>query len=102
MPFKKGQSGNPTGRKKGTQNKVSEATKELFVGVMEGEIQHIEEALSLLRENSAEKYLKALSGLFPYFMPKQLEQDITVTEAPNPPSWFEQVLDTEDDNTPKA
>jgi len=63
---------------------------------MEGELGHIEESLGLLRENSPEKYLKALSGLFPYFMPKQIESEITISEAPKPPSWFDEVLDRED------
>ena len=96
MPFKKGQSGNLNGRPKGSPNKVSEASKGLFLDVMEGELGHIEESLGLLREDNPEKYLKALASLFPYFMPKQIESEITISEAPNPPSWFDEVLDRED------
>lgn len=88
MPFAKGQSGNPQGRPKGTSNKVTAASRELFVTVMEGEMGFIQEELAVLRENSPEKYLKALSGLLPYFMPKQSEMDITVNEPIKPPSWF--------------
>jgi len=31
--------------------------------------------------------------LMPYFMPKQTETEVTVNDAPKPPSWFDEVLD---------
>lgn len=93
MPFQKGQSGNPKGRRKGVKDKVSTKARELFVTVMEGEMQNIQDSLAILREESDEKYLKALSSLMPYFMPKQTETEVTVNDAPKPPSWFDDVLD---------
>jgi len=65
----------------------------LFVQVMEGEMQNIQNSLAILRENSDEKYLKALSSMMPYFMPKQSETEIKVQEAPSAPSWFDEVLE---------
>ena len=45
MPFKKGQSGNPKGRPKGAQDKVSREARSLFIHIMEGEVGHIQDAL---------------------------------------------------------
>jgi len=95
MPFKKGESGNPNGKPKGAKGKVSSKARELFVQVMEGEMENIQDSLAVLRENSDEKYLKALSSLMPYFMPKQQETEIKFDEAVKPPSWFDEVLERE-------
>lgn len=95
MPFKKGESGNPNGKPKGAKGKVSTKARELFVQVMEGEMENIKDSLAVLRENSDEKYLKALSSLMPYFMPKQQETEIKFDEAVKPPSWFDEVLERE-------
>ncbi len=94
MPFEKGNSGNPAGRPKGSKDKVTAEARTLFVSIMQGEVKHIEDALDGLRNESAEKYLKALSSLFPYFMPKQQEIDVSVKEKPSAPTWFDQ-LDTD-------
>lgn len=93
MPFKKGQSGNPNGKPKGAKGKVSTQARELFIQVMENEMENIQNSLAILRESSDEKYLKALSGLMPYFMPKQTETEITVQDVIKPPSWFDEVIE---------
>ena len=96
MPFKKGQSGNAKGRPKGANNKVTKESRDLFVKIMNGEVGHIEDALDALRSESSEKYLKALSSLFPYFMPKQQELSVTTDITPSTPSWFDDVLERTD------
>jgi len=96
MPFNKGESGNPGGRPKGTSNIVTKEGRELFIKIMNGQVEHIEAELALLRESSGEKYLKALASLFPYFLPKMVETQIHINEPLNEPSWFAEVLERED------
>jgi|TARA_R110000744_G_scaffold9849_2_gene31240 hypothetical protein len=96
MKFKKGESGNPEGKPKGAKNIITKEGREIFMLVMKGEVEHIKDNLELLREDSPEKYLKALSALFPYFMPKQNDIEITYNEPKTAPSWFADVLERED------
>lgn len=67
--FKKGQGGKP----KGAVNKTTKEARELFISIMNGEIEHIEEALSRIRADKPDKYLDSLSKLFQYTMPKQVD-----------------------------
>lgn len=69
--FKSGNSGKP----KGAENKTTKAAKELFVQIMEGQVDHIEESLDKIRVKDPAKYLEVLSKFYPYFMPKKLEVD---------------------------
>ena len=100
MPFKKGNT-QGKGRPKGASNKVTEQSRSIFMNVMEGEMDNIKDSLAVLRENSDEKYLKALSSLMPYFMPKQSETEVTVNETMSEPSWFKEVLDNTDQTDSK-
>mgnify|MGYP005998199531 FL=1 len=97
MPFQKGQSGNPAGRPKGSENKVSTQKRMLFLAIMEGQVEHIEDSLDRIRTESDEKYIKALTGLLPYFMPKQQEVSVEVNEAPPAPSWFADIATGDSD-----
>lgn len=73
--FEKGNSGKP----KGAENKTTKAAKELFVQIMEGEVDHIKESLDKIRIKDPAMYLQTLSKFYPYFMPKKMEID-TPTE----------------------
>lgn len=99
MAFKKGQSGNPSGRPKGAKDKVTREARELFLSVMEGELDNVKEQLAELRKESARDYLKALAAFLPYFLPKQTETEVTVIGAPHPPSWFDEVIEREGDKS---
>lgn len=75
------------GRTQGTQNKTTKEFRELFIAIMNGQIDYIGEALEKVRAESPAKYLDALAKLFQYTMPKQLDiksdgekiTDVTVT-----------------------
>lgn len=71
---KKFEKGNP-GKPKGAENKTTKAAKELFVSIMEGEVDHIKEALDKIREKDPAMYLQTLSKFYPYFIPKKMEID---------------------------
>jgi hypothetical protein len=61
------------GKKKGTPNKVTKDAKALFVQIMEGQVDHVEQALNDIREKSPFNYILCFSKLAPYFMPKQID-----------------------------
>lgn len=71
---KKGfQSGNP-GKPKGAQTKTTKEAKELFIGIMEGQVGNVQKALQdLYNSGDKEAYLNCLSKFFPYFIPKKTE-----------------------------
>ena len=100
MPFKKGNTQGKE-RPKGKSNKVTEEARSIFSEVMEGEMENINDSLQVLRENSDEKYIKALSSLMPYFMPKQTETEVTVNETMSEPIWFKEVIDHTDQTETK-
>lgn len=64
--------GNP-GKQKGTVSKTTKAAKEVFVGIMEGEVDNVQKALQELFKKDKEAYLNCLSKFFPYFIPKMTE-----------------------------
>jgi hypothetical protein len=69
--FKKGNPGKP----KGAENKITRAAKELFLSIMEGQVDHVKASLDKIRKKDPARYLEILSRFFPYFMPKKLEVD---------------------------
>lgn len=71
VKFKPGNSGKP----KGAENKTTKAAKELFVAIMEGEVDHIKQSLDKIRKSDPALYLQTLSKFYPYFMPRKIEMD---------------------------
>lgn len=71
MPFKKGNSGKP----KGAETHVKKEARALFMDIMEGQVNHIEDSLEAVRKKDSARYLEVLSKLMPYFIPKKLEVD---------------------------
>jgi hypothetical protein len=70
-PFQKGNTGKP----KGAVNKTTQHARELFVSIMEGQVDHINDSLEEIRKKDKAKYLDTLSKFFPYFIPKKVEID---------------------------
>lgn len=82
------------GRQKGTENKITQEAKELFVSIMEGEVLHVQKALEDVRNTDAATYLKVLTNLFPYFIPKKTDvttngKEITLSENKPFHEWAE-------------
>ena len=69
--FKEGNKGKP----KGAVNKTTREAKQLFVEIMEGEVDNIKSSLEELRKKDKGRYLEVLSKFFPYFIPKKVEID---------------------------
>lgn len=74
-PFEKGNSGKP----KGAETKTNKRARELFIEIMEGEIDNIRDSLNEIRGKDKGKYLEVLSKFFPYFIPKKIDM---TTDAP--------------------
>tara|TARA_R110002020_G_scaffold153128_3_gene332266 strand:- start:4930 stop:5304 length:375 start_codon:yes stop_codon:yes gene_type:complete len=74
--WKKGQSGNPTGRKKGSGNKVTKITRETIALALQGTTAEIKTALAEVRERSAKEYIDCIVKLLPYVTPKLLAAQI--------------------------
>ncbi len=69
----KGKTNNPNGRPPGIVNRTTKEAKELFVGIINGQVDYIEEALGkVLKENPA-KYLEIMSKLYQYVMPRHID-----------------------------
>lgn len=97
MKGKKKGSPKSGGRVAGTENKITGKARELFVQIMEGEVDHIQSALEAVRKKNPADYLNVLSKFFPYFIPKQV--DITSKgESFLPPTIL---LNGESNDSPK-
>ena len=72
----KGQSGNPSGKKKGTVSKVTKTTRETIAIALQGSTLEIQSALAEVRERSAKDYIDCVVKLLPYITPKLLAAQI--------------------------
>ncbi len=61
------------GRLKGTTNKTTRESKELLTTILEGQMPHIKTALGEVFEKDKALYLKSISALLPYFLPKKTD-----------------------------
>lgn len=74
--FKAGESGNPSGRKKGEPNKITKVTRETLALALKGSTLEIKSALAEVREKSAKEYIDCIVKLLPYVTPKLLAAQI--------------------------
>jgi len=74
--WKKGQSGNPQGRKKGQGNRVTKVTRDTIALALQGSTAEIKTALAEVREKSAKEYIDCIVKLLPYVTPKLLAAQI--------------------------
>lgn len=74
--WKKGESGNPSGRTKGSGNKVTKVTRETIALALQGTTSEIKTALAEVRAKSAKDYIECIVKLLPYVTPKLLAAQI--------------------------
>ena len=66
------------GRQKGTPNKATEKSRELFQEIMAGNVKHVKTALEEVYNEDKKQYLNLLSKYFPYFVPRKEQVDIAI------------------------
>ena len=70
MPFKKGQSGNPKGRKKGSKNKTTEEIREAFKQLIESSLPDIQKWLQQVAAENPKEALKIVEAYSDFILPK--------------------------------
>lgn len=70
MPFKKGQSGNPKGRRKGSKNKTTEEIREAFQALIESSLPDIQKWLQQVAKDNPEKALSIVERYSDFILPK--------------------------------
>jgi len=70
MPFKKGQSGNPKGRKKGSVNKTTEEIRLAFQALIESSLPDIQKWLKQVAKDNPEKALSIVERYSDFILPK--------------------------------
>ena len=70
-------------RKKGIPNKITAEIKELLSGLVNGEFEQIQSALTDLRHTDSFKYLQIMSKLLVFVIPKAVEEHSITINKPN-------------------
>jgi hypothetical protein len=76
MAFKKGVSGNPNGRGKGTPNKTTAELKEIITRVVGNQLDMLEDDLKKIRKESPARAAEIYMKMVDYVLPKQTKIDI--------------------------
>jgi hypothetical protein len=76
MAFRKGQSGNPKGRAKGTPNKTTAEIKEIITRIVGNQLEHIEKDLDKIRKSDPAEAMRLSSKFIDYVLPKQTKMEI--------------------------
>jgi len=103
--WKKGVSGNPEGRQKGSQNKATKQIKEHYTNLIQGNLDSIQGWLNETARSDPSKALDFLIKLSPFVIPKQVSQDITfdspikIVIPPKPESGQDDEEGSEEDPT---
>ena len=70
MPFKKGKSGNPTGRPKGSKNLTTEQIRDSFQALIESSLPDIQKWLKQVAKENPEKALGIVEKFSDFILPK--------------------------------
>jgi hypothetical protein len=71
--FKAGESGNPNGRPKGTENKVTKEIREAYANLIHGNLDNITEWLQRVAARDPQRAIDLLIKLSPFVLPKKTE-----------------------------
>jgi hypothetical protein len=82
MAQKKGQTGNPNGRPKGVENKVTKDIKEAYRQLIEKNLDNLTAWVEKIAEKDPEKAIRILSDLSEYVIPKLARTDLTSGDKP--------------------
>ena len=100
MPFKKGQSGNPNGRKKGTPNKTTEEIRQAFQMLIESSLPDIQKWLKQVAKDNPEKALQIVEKYSDFILPKLQRTELSGGEdKPLTKVVFDFGTETNRDNT---
>ena len=78
--FKSGESGNPTGRPKGAENKITKEIREAYADLIHGNLDNITLWLQEVAARDPQKAIECLIKLSPFVLPKK-------TELHTPEDW---------------
>lgn len=76
MAFKKGESGNPEGRKKGTPNKTTKQVREAYQKLTEANLDNMSIWLSQIASEDPAKAMDLMLRLSEYIIPKLARQEV--------------------------
>ena len=82
MPFKKGHSGNPTGRKKGSRNKATillEERRNDALALVDDVLRFVKEEMSTDDRQRKLRAIDKLSPILPFILPKLSSVDANMT-----------------------
>lgn len=79
--FKPGQSGNPTGRKKGTPNHITKDLRDRVKLILDNQLENVIDSLDRLAAEDPARHAQLVSQLMSYYMPK-LTEDLTKQSPP--------------------
>lgn len=77
MAQKKGHTGNPNGRPKGIENKVTRDIKEAYRMLIESNLDNLTGWLEMIAAKDPEKAIRIISDLSEYVIPKLARQELT-------------------------
>lgn len=86
MPFKKGQSGNPKGKIKGTQNTYTKTVKEVVLAVFHELQSDRTHNLKAFAKKYPRDYYQIAAKLLPLEIKAHLSGELEISKKP---SWFE-------------
>jgi hypothetical protein len=75
--FQPGQSGNPNGRPKGSQNKIQDEVKQAFSMLLQNKVPELEEWISRVSERDPAKALEIYVKISERFLPQLSRQEVT-------------------------